>query len=193
MSVLYGPVKLIWGWSRVADSKVVVEKLQSKLPKGTQFFGVQGRCHAVGEVYTCYMVLWPQLLAEEQSTAQKQIQQWRDRLHEVVAELDTLNLETHSKDSEESTEGEKRIPAKRVQDPYQGRWIVDSVREGVGATQFVRVCIQEMQLHRAFLERDIVLFGEIAFEYETHGQKWQEMHSGAAEGSYVWSVKKTAQ
>jgi len=177
MSVSYGPVKIAWAFHRVADYEVVVEKLRSMLPEGTQFFGIHGLCRGSSEYYTTCMVLWPRLL--DGSYCQKQIQQWRDRLQEVVAELERLTLETPRPISTVSND--------TAPSPDQDRWIVESRREGAGASRFVLNIMRGV--HKSFLEGNVV-FGEIAIEYELHGQRWRETHCATAEGRYVWSVEK---
>jgi len=181
-TVGYGPVVLVWRHSRLTDYALVAEKLQSKLLPGTQVFGFYSPfSDPIG--YSIYqMVLWPPLQQDESPS-----QEWRIKLQEVVTELtelERLNLETHLKDS---TQGES--PSKRDQSYSQNQWAVYDCGDGGDPSQTVKDFI--LHLQKVVSEKTgIVLFGEIAFEYEVDGQRWREEYSAIPAGGYVSSVRR---
>jgi hypothetical protein len=168
-----GPVQIVWRHSRLANPKVVAEKLRETLPCNTQVFGFQELEIKSSGVYTYRMVLWPSALpdnsTEEELPARNQneilrLMQWRSGVRLAVTELERLSLKSASESSKES------------------RWSIKSCWHGVHATDSVKDFVRALQLQ----ERDDgVVFGEIAYEYEVDGRRWYEVHCCTAEGSYV--------
>jgi len=191
--VLYGPIQVVWTYSRIADYKVVVEKLQSKLPEGTRVFGVQKRCCCcVDGCYTYQVVLWPVLKGEETESITGDMQsEWRSRLYEVVTELDTLNtlgLEIASREKTKKKKSRYLRKREREREEQQSTWDVKSCGDAVDPVRFVKDFIQRVWLQETHSREGAVFFGRIAFEYGTDRRKWQEVYSGSADGRYVFSL-----
>jgi len=169
----YGPVIIMWRHSSVTDHRVVVKKLQAVFPEGTQVFGVQERCDDADGCYIYQMVVWPSELEGDDPTKESLAPtEWRSCLQEVVAELGEITelLPKGSKSGSGHT---------------QSMWEIECCGDGVDPAQFVMTFVQKEHSSKQLEEREgEIVFGEIAFEYEAHGQRWREKHFGTAEGGY---------
>jgi len=166
-SVGYGPVRLAWGYNRVADYLLFTEKLREKLPPETQVFGTQERCDDTDECYTYQMVLWPPPQQDEESPT---LMEWKSSLQEAVAELDTLDTLNLGSESGHP----------------QPVWDVKScVEEGEDPTLFVMTFVYHVEWKETMSkEKRTVFFGEVAFEYDADGWIWYEEHFRTADGGY---------
>ena len=147
----YGPVKIVWSRSRIADHRVVVENLQSKL-----------RCKVVGlsvsemdgsGYYIYGMVVWPEEMTEDtfelEDSTEEEVQQWRHGLQSAVTELERLSLE--------------ELPPASIDG---SQWCIESCGEGERPSQVITLLLDMVEIQRAILEHEnkVVLFGRDALE-----------------------------
>jgi len=191
-SVGYGPIRLMWRYSTVADWNTVYGLLREKLLPGTQVFGFYGpemecgicRCGVYG------MILWPPPQQDKESTAGESpaLTEWKNSLQEVrtaLAELDELERWLCESYGEESL-------ACLLEGHGESQWEVVPFGEGEDATQFVRDFVKNSEMYEPSLADDVddgnVLFGEITVEYDARGRRWRETHSPTTDGGYVLSI-----
>jgi hypothetical protein len=171
-SIEYGPVRLVWGYSRITDPKVVVSTLREALPCNTQMFGFCTPELDFRDGYIYEMVLWPSALPDNSTETELLTTQWREALREMVAELDALSLQSGS-----------GYCLSRWQVDFRPSW--DN-----GVVDFVKEFIEDAQLHEAsYPEDEMVFFGTLRFEYEVDEKKWRETHYVTAESGYVAVVE----
>jgi hypothetical protein len=171
--VAYGPVTLVWRYSRVADHSLVFDALREKVPLGTQVFGFRVTELYPRDGYIYQMVLWPSTLLDDSTTGESLAKEWRSTLQRVVTELDALSLQSGS-------------------GYCLSRWQVDfRPSQDARVLDFVKEFVHDVRLHAVTVPEDeIVFFGEIAYEYEEYKQKWRETHYAIAESGYVEHVEQ---
>jgi len=173
-----GPVRLTLQHSRIADYRVVVEKLQSKLPEGTQFFGFHIPDMKMDTCRCCLygVVLLPTALTDESPA----LTEWRANLRDVVAELTELERLLVQEES----------PTSLLERHSDIQWEVESYPKGDNALRFIRMFTKKLPFYKVISRDGLTLFGRVMFEYDVDGQRWREEYSADPVGGYVLSLKR---